>query len=71
MSAAGTKDAIGQSHFPPDYVPALEVPTVHPGPQRSFGGTNRDMGSLVLFLVSNWFVNGETVLIDGGVSLVL
>lgn len=26
------------------------------------------MGMLALFLVSNWFVNGETVLIDGGVS---
>lgn len=31
------------------------------------GGTNRDVGSLALFLVANWFVNGETVLIDGGV----
>ena len=26
------------------------------------------MGALALFLVANWFVDGETVLIDGGVS---
>ncbi|KAJ7112562.1 NAD-P-binding protein [Mycena epipterygia] len=32
-------------------------------------GTPRDMGSLALFLVANWFVNGETVLIDGGTLL--
>ncbi|KAF8990574.1 NAD-P-binding protein [Cyathus striatus] len=31
--------------------------------------TNKDMGSLALFLVANWFVNGETVLIDGGTLL--
>lgn len=33
------------------------------------GGTQRDMGTLALFLVANWFVNGETVLIDGGVCI--
>jgi hypothetical protein len=38
-------------------------------PANKGGGSRHDMGSLVLFLVANWFVNGETVLIDGGVSV--
>jgi hypothetical protein len=37
-------------------------------PANRDGGTRYDMGMLALFLISNWFVNGETVLIDGGVS---
>ena len=48
---------------------ALEVPVsrpVLPGEQRA--GTPKDMATLVLFLVANWFVDGETVLIDGGVD---
>jgi hypothetical protein len=43
----------------------FEVPTV------PTGGTREDMGSLALFLVVNHFVNGETVLIDGGVRIEL
>ncbi len=72
MSAPGSADAIGQSRLPPDYVASFEVPVSRPvdqGAQRA--GTNKDMGALVLFLVANWFVDGETVLIDGGVSHVL
>lgn len=72
MSAPGSADAIGQSRLPPDYVASFEVPVsrpVDPGTQRA--GTNKDMGALVLFLVANWFVDGETVLIDGGVSCVV
>ncbi|KAF7341124.1 NAD(P)-binding protein [Mycena venus] len=38
-------------------------------PTDSGVGSTRDMGSLALFLVVNWFVNGETVLIDGGTLL--
>ena len=38
------------------------------GSQPIPAGSRSDVGALVLFLVSNWFVNGETVLIDGGVS---
>ncbi|KAI0045013.1 NAD-P-binding protein [Auriscalpium vulgare] len=38
-------------------------------PASSTGGTSRDMGSLVLMLVANWYINGETVLIDGGMLL--
>ncbi|EIW54837.1 NAD-P-binding protein [Trametes versicolor FP-101664 SS1] len=70
MSAPGSADAIGQSRLPPDYVASFEVPVsrpVDPGTQRA--GTNKDMGALVLFLVANWFVDGETVLIDGGTLL--
>lgn len=63
MTAPGTQDAVGLSHYSPEEA-AIEfnVPTI------PTGGTNRDMGALALFLIANWFVNGETVLIDGGVS---
>lgn len=72
MTAPGTIDSQGLSHANEKIVEELsfEVPTRQAsgsgGP--NVGGTNRDMGSLALFLVANWFVNGETVLIDGGVS---
>lgn len=65
MSAPGTMDEVGQSHAYKDMVLDFQVPTV------PSGGTARDMGSLALFLVANWFVNGEVVLIDGGVSLLI
>lgn len=77
MTAPGTIDSFGVSHvdanesvqFPADKVPSFEIPTRQaPGTGVSMlGGTNRDMGTLALFLTANWFVNGETVLIDGGV----
>ena len=69
MSSPGTIDALGQSHLPAGTAFDLEVPVSRPvaqGQQRA--GTNKDIGALVLFLVANWFVDGETVLIDGGVS---
>ncbi|OBZ74873.1 Tropinone reductase 1 [Grifola frondosa] len=62
MSYPGTADALGQSHPRSDMQPEFETP-LQPS------GTNKDMGALVLFLVSNWFVDGETVLIDGGTLL--
>lgn len=65
MSAPGTQDEVGLSHAPKEMVLEFQVPTV------PSGGTNRDMGTLALFLIANWFVNGETVLIDGGVSLLI
>ena len=72
MSAPGTVDELGQSHFSPDSKFAFEVPTSRPVPPGTWrSGSNKDMGALVLFLVSNWFVDGETVLIDGGVSAML
>ena len=55
-------DNVGVSTIAPEKKYGFEVPA------SSTGGTRYDMGSLVLFLVSNWYVNGETVLIDGGVS---
>ncbi|EIN04340.1 NAD(P)-binding protein [Punctularia strigosozonata HHB-11173 SS5] len=63
MSMPGTIDSLGISHAPPDHKLNFSVPTV------PTGGTPRDMGTLALFLVANWFVNGETVLIDGGTLL--
>lgn len=52
----------------------FEIPCEQPedpkvnGGKPVHAGSRTDLGALVLFLVSNWFVNGETVLIDGGVS---
>lgn len=60
MAAPGTSDSLGTSTMSKQA--AFESPA-NPG-----GGSRFDMGMLALFLVSNWFVNGETVLIDGGVS---
>jgi len=73
MSTPGTIDSLGVSHnYNKNYsfdIPADQLPTSLGGPT-NVGGSNRDMGSLALFLVGNWFVNGETVLIDGGTLLV-
>ncbi|KAI0641326.1 NAD-P-binding protein [Trametes meyenii] len=70
MSAPGTADGTGQSRLPPHYPLSIDVPVSHPleasGPR---AGTIKDMGALALFLVANWFVDGETVLIDGGTLL--
>jgi len=63
MSAPGTQDEVGLSHVSKEMVFEFQMPTV------PSGGTNRDMGTLALFLIANWFVNGETVLIDGGILL--
>ncbi|THH30885.1 hypothetical protein EUX98_g3300 [Antrodiella citrinella] len=73
MSTPGTIDELGVSHNDKkDYTfafPADQLPVSLGGPA-NVGGSNKDMGSLALFLVGNWFVNGETVLIDGGTMLV-
>lgn len=58
----GTIDELGVSHAPPDVKLDFEVPAGR-------SGTRADVGSLALMLVVNGFVNGETVLIDGGVSV--
>ena len=76
MTSPNTYDASGASALPPT-LPDFEIPTrQHPEASSTgaiansarLGGTNRDMGSLALMLVANWYVTGETVLIDGGVS---
>ncbi|KAJ7804953.1 hypothetical protein B0H14DRAFT_2882263 [Mycena olivaceomarginata] len=58
-----TSDPHGVSVLPASYLAKFEVPA------DSGVGSTRDMGALALFLVANWFVNGETVLIDGGTLL--
>ncbi|KII87792.1 hypothetical protein PLICRDRAFT_30346 [Plicaturopsis crispa FD-325 SS-3] len=64
MVAPGTADALGRSHVPADTDRlGLELPLV------PTGGTDRDVGALALFLVTNHYVSGETVLIDGGTML--
>ncbi|KAI0730448.1 NAD-P-binding protein [Earliella scabrosa] len=70
MSSPGTMDALGQSSLQGRTFEGIEVPVSAPvasGEQRA--GTRKDMATLVLFLVANWFVDGETVLIDGGTLL--
>ncbi|KAH7928997.1 NAD(P)-binding protein [Leucogyrophana mollusca] len=64
LSAPGTADTLGHSHATLAMLPPLAPPDV------PTGGTPRDIGALALFLLANWFVNGETVLIDGGTFLV-
>ncbi|KAF7330004.1 NAD(P)-binding protein [Mycena kentingensis (nom. inval.)] len=61
----GTVDDLGASSISPAERAkfGFEVPTA------AGSGTARDMGTLALFLVANWFMNGETVLIDGGTLL--
>ena len=69
MSAPGTINAVGQLHIPEGKTFSFEVPVSAPiAPGQQPAGRNKDMAALVLFLVANWFVDGETVLIDGGVS---
>ncbi|KAF9486278.1 NAD(P)-binding protein [Pholiota conissans] len=63
MSNPGSIDDKGINTIAPETKIVFEVPANHAG------GTRHDMGALVLFLVANWFVNGETVLIDGGTLL--
>ncbi|KAI0760565.1 NAD-P-binding protein [Fomes fomentarius] len=70
MSAPGTMNEFGQSRVPEGRAFAFEVPVSRPAADgQPRAGTNKDMGALVLFLVANWFVDGETVLIDGGTLL--
>ena len=66
MTSPGSADNLGRSKA--DIAPGFQVPTTQ-ADGTTLGGTARDMGSLALFLVANWFVNGETVLIDGGVRI--
>lgn len=71
MGAPGSTDGFGNSNFRNFSAVAFQVPCSQPPPEDGStpitAGSRTDMGALVLFLVSNWFVNGETVLIDGGV----
>jgi hypothetical protein len=69
MTHPGTANETGLSLPPADFKVGFDVPvTPRPG-WVGKGGSPQDVGSLALFLVANWFVNGETVLIDGGTLL--
>ncbi|KAJ3786068.1 NAD-P-binding protein [Lentinula aff. detonsa] len=63
MSLPGYSNEAGVAVAPPDKTWGFEIPTV------KTGGTKRDVGALALCLITNWFINGETVLIDGGTLL--
>ena len=71
MGAPGTIDLLGNSSFKAWDTIAFKVPVSQPPPEDgsrpATAGSRSDMGAVVLSLVSNWFINGETVLIDGGV----
>ncbi|KAI0071037.1 NAD-P-binding protein [Panus rudis PR-1116 ss-1] len=74
MSVPGSTNELGQSSCTDlskfDFqVPTPQLPVELGGP-KNVGGSFKDIASLILFLVSNWYVNGETVLIDGGTLLV-
>ena len=65
MSAPGAPaDETGTVVIPDDYHIEFQVPY---GKEQGYGRP-RDVGSLALFLLVNFYVTGETVLIDGGVS---
>jgi len=49
-------------------IAGLEARVGMPLPASSIGGSRQDVGTLALALVVNKYINGETVLIDGGVS---
>ncbi|KAL0578812.1 hypothetical protein V5O48_003179 [Marasmius crinis-equi] len=63
MSMPGSSNEAGVTVPPPDTRFGFIIPTL------PTGGTRRDVGALALCLVANWFINGETVLIDGGTLL--
>ncbi|KAJ3937178.1 MAG: NAD-P-binding protein [Lentinula lateritia] len=63
MSLPGHSNEAGIAVAPSDKKWGFEIPTV------KTGGTKYDVGALALCLITNWFINGETVLIDGGTLL--
>jgi hypothetical protein len=71
MSGPGSTDELGNpkitsmDHF--DFKVPCTQPPPEDGSKPLAAGSRTDVGALALFLVTNWFVNGETVLIDGGV----
>ncbi|TFY70947.1 hypothetical protein EVG20_g2058 [Dentipellis fragilis] len=63
MTSPGTMDTLGKSRDPKELISSvgMQIPA-------GFTGTIRDVGSVALMLVTNWYINGETVLVDGGVK---
>ncbi|GJE85311.1 SDR family oxidoreductase [Phanerochaete sordida] len=74
MSAPGSTDELGVSRLTDTSKFSFQAPCFQPPPDDGSkpvnAGSRTDVGALALFLVSNWFVNGETVLIDGGTLLI-
>ena len=73
MSAPGRSDILGDSSFR-DFGSRFTVPVTQPPEKGAIpicAGSRSDMGAVVLSLVSNWFINGETILVDGGVRLIV
>ncbi|KAI3615373.1 short-chain dehydrogenase [Moniliophthora roreri] len=60
MIVPGSANEAGFVTIPTDVKLELQVPAI------PSGGTRRDMGTVALCLVANWYINGETVLVDGG-----
>jgi len=73
MSAPGSSDELGVSRLVDTSKFGFQSPCFQPPPDDGSksinAGSRTDVGALALFLVSNWFVDGETVLIDGGTLL--
>lgn len=53
MSAPGSTNHLGVADYKDSF--DFKIPTV------PSGGSNRDMGSLALMLVANWFINGKSI----------
>lgn len=72
MIAPGSANEFGESHIgvhPSEL--GMEVPCSQAPPEDGsdpmYVGSRADVGAVALCLVANWFINGETVLVDGGV----
>ena len=67
MVSPGTRDVFGRSWLPRDgfhvpvKIPTLPLP-VELGGSTNFGGSGRDIASTVLFMMNNWYLNGECCL---------
>lgn len=75
MIAPGSANEFGESHIgvhPSEL--GMEVPCSQAPPEDGsdpmYVGSRADVGAVALCLVANWFINGETVLVDGGTALV-
>lgn len=62
MTAGGESDEIQKSAIPKEKY-AEKVPAGRPG-------NDRDMGNAALFVVTNQYLNGQTIPVDGGYIIV-
>jgi NAD(P)-dependent dehydrogenase (short-subunit alcohol dehydrogenase family) len=70
MTHPGTTDESGVSTAKDK---GFQVPFKIPVSSRpgygGYGGSPQDIGAVILALATNWFINGETILVDGGTLL--